>query len=69
MDRKTKERNFQKCWEFINCPIEYRKNCFVYKNNLGEGYWLVTNNNEKENYAFKEYSGCKKCPWYMHRNS
>ena len=68
METESKEKKFQNCWEFIECPIEIRKNCEAYKRNLGDICWFVANDAGTECFGYKQYKGCKNCPWYKHHN-
>jgi len=68
MSSKTKEQKFQNCWEFLDCPIDKRKKCDSYKRNLGDACWFVANDVGTECYAYKQYNGCKNCPWYKIKN-
>jgi hypothetical protein len=55
------------CWEFRNCSKSVRKNCPVFKSDIGDRCWIAN--------TFKpvcinsgEISTCFDCEWYKKNN-
>jgi hypothetical protein len=68
MSDKTKGKKIKNCWEFVECPIDFRKKCDAYKKNIGNACWFVANEAGTECFSYKRYGGCKNCPWYKAQN-
>ncbi len=64
----SKESEPRNCWEFLDCPKEFRNKCEVYIHNFGNTCWFITGNFEKGDYGYNEYGGCFNCPWYKKNN-
>jgi aminopeptidase C len=58
-----REKEFQKCWEFVNCPDEYIKKCTAYNLNGCEDCWFF-NDVGIGGPRRKDHIGCLDCPVY-----
>lgn len=55
------------CWDFWNCPSEYRDKCPAYIHEMGDECWLIVGSfvNEPTCPLVKdEFKSCLECPWF-----
>jgi len=48
----------------MNCPTEIREKCRAFSRNLGKECWLAIEDPTVGGKTNKDYTGCKRCPWY-----
>jgi hypothetical protein len=63
---KSKKNEREHCWEFMNCSLDIMKQCFAYKSNTVEQYWIL--NNLSKGDGCKILDSCKHCPWFLKNN-
>jgi hypothetical protein len=54
------------CWEFMNCPLDIRKECIVYKKNAVNPCWVLNKLVVTEGCGV--LPTCKNCPWFLKNN-
>ena len=64
----SSDNQCENCWEFMDCPVESRKNCQVYVKDLGNHCWLVVKDVLEGCFHCKEFDGCINCPWFKKNN-
>jgi len=60
------EEEIQNCWDFVNCPLEFRMKCRVYHLQGGEDCWFF-NDVGTGGPRTKEHIGCLDCPIYKRK--
>jgi len=53
----------------VNCPTKTREKCRAFTRNLGQKCWLAIIDPTVGGKTNKDYTGCKRCPWYKKLNS
>ncbi len=59
-----KRMPYETCWEFMNCLLDIRKDCVVYKTDMKEPCWVTNQNNGGSDIL----GTCKSCPWFQKNN-
>ena len=59
-----------KCWEYLNCPEDVRKECPAYNSKNGIECWKVTDTickggTEKKDTIEEKLVECTKCSYYI----
>ena len=55
-----KKMSYEKCWQFMNCDIEMRKDCIVYKTGMKEPCWVLNQVG-----GSGVLNACKTCQWFL----
>jgi hypothetical protein len=58
-----KKMAYGTCWQFMNCPIDMRVQCIVYKTNMKEPWWV--SNDRSGRSILGTY---KTCPLFLKNN-
>jgi hypothetical protein len=64
---KSEKNKHENCWEYINCPLDMRKQCLAYTSDTTEDCWILNQVGEKKDKS-NILSACKSCPWFLMNN-
>ena len=53
----------ERCWEFMNCPQDIRKECVAYESDAKEPCWVLNQAMGRDGCAI--LNTCKRCPWFL----
>ena len=62
------ESKMKNCWSYMKCPEEIKKNCKVYKKDIGKECWFFMEEDETDSFLYKKYKDCINCPWFKKLN-
>jgi hypothetical protein len=60
----TPPKKIKNCWEYMNCPTKIREKCRAFTRNPDQKCWLAIEDPTVGGKTNKDYTGCKRCPWY-----
>jgi len=52
-----------KCWEFMNCPDNIKKNCWAYRLNMSRECWILRKKAKKD-FKWMNDKDCEDCKFY-----
>lgn len=65
--RNNPNINAEECWDFWECPDEYKKKCPAYIHKMGDECWLIVGSFTKKSQCpllKKEFKSCYECAWF-----
>jgi hypothetical protein len=59
------ENKQSNCWDFMDCPENLRRDCWVYRLNFGKQCWNLKEKARRE-FNWNNTGGCFNCKFYDH---